>query len=220
MTAEQFHDALSLLPMELVEEADRRRQNPRKNPIPWGRYAGLAACLALLLGCTWLVHGMFHAGAKSTEAILADEAAPQMRENMAAGSVDTGTPAEVPEAEAAPEEGVPGLSLLAVVEVPICSDSSANYQSPPQVQVISQAEDMPVETEMPEGWFESHDLIAIFLTGYEGAPQPLEIRQEEDGWCIQFPASDEASDTAKNWYVLLESPKGQISPEQIQITHP
>lgn len=214
MTAEQFHDALSLLPMELVEEADRCRQQPKKRDIPWSRYAGLAACLVLLLGCSWLVHGMFHAGGKSAEAILTDEAAPQMRENVGAGSVDTAIPAE-----AAPEEGAPGLSLLAVLEAPISTESSTNYQSPPQVQVIAQAEEMPVDMDLPEGWFESYDLIAVFLTGYEEAPQPQDIWQEENLWYIQFPTPAEGAYEAKSWYILLEAPKGLLSPEQIQITN-
>lgn len=213
MTAEQFHDALSLLPMELVEEADRCRQSPKKKPIPWGRYAGLAACLVLLLGVSWLVNGILHAGGKSAEAIIADEAAPQMRENVGAGSVDTAIPAE-----AAPEEGAPGLSLLAVVEAPISADSSINYASPPQVQVIAQAADMPVETDLPEGWFDSHDLVAIFLQGYEEAPQPQEIWQEEDIWHVQFPAPAEGAYEAKSWYVLLEAPKGLLSSGQVHLT--
>lgn len=210
MTAEQFHDALSLLPIELVEEADHCRQQPN---IPWGRYVGLAACLVLLLGCSWLVHGMFHAGGKSAEAILADEAAPQMLENVGAGSMDTAIPAE-----AAPEEGTPGLSLLAVLEAPISTESSTNYQSPPQVQVIARGEELPMESDLPEDWFESCDLIAIFLPGYEEAPQPQDIWQEEDGWHLQFPAPAEGTYAAKSWYVLLEAPKGLLTPDQIQVT--
>lgn len=206
MTAEQFHDALSLLPMELVEEVDRRRQFPKKKPIPWGKYAGLAACLALLLGCSWVVNGIFHAGSKATEsalqegwdtgAIAADEAAP---------------------AEAAPAAGKPGLTFLAVAAAPVLTDSSINYQSPPQVQVISRVEDLPVAVDLPEGWFDSHDLVAIFLTGYAEVPQPLEILRDGDSWEILFPAA-EREDTAKDWYVLLEAPKDQISPEQVHLT--
>lgn len=218
MTAEQFHDALNLLPMELVEEADRRRQNPKKRDIPWSRYAGLAACLVLLLGCSWLVHGMFHAGGKSAESAVFRESAQEERDTGAI-ITDEAAPAEVPEMEEAPAAGEPGLSLVAVVEAPTPAESSVNYQSPPQVQVIAQAEEMPVETELPEGWFESRDLIAVFLTGYEEAPQPQKIWQEEDGWHLQFPTPAAGTYAAKSWYVLLEAPKGQISPDQIQIVY-
>ena len=209
MTAEQFHDALSLLPMELVEEVDRRRQSPRKKPIPWGRYVGIAACLVLLLGCSWLVNGMFHAGSKATESAL------QEAWDTDAITAEEAAPMEVP--EAAPAAGEPGLTFLAVAAAPVLTDSSINYQSPPQVQVISRVEDLPVAVDLPEGWFDSHDLVGIFLRGYAEAPQPLEICRDGDSWEILFPAA-EREDTAKDWYVLLEAPKGQISPEQVQVS--
>ena len=209
MTAEQFHDALSLLPMELVEEVDRRRQYPKKKPIPWGKYVGVAACLVLLLGCSWVVNGMFHAGSKATESALQEE------RDTGAIVADEAAPMEVP--EAAPAAGEPGLVFLTAVEEPVLADSSINYQSPPQVQVISQPEDLLVAADLPEGWFDSHDLVAIFLTGYAKAPQPLEILRDGDSWQVLFPAA-QVSDQAKCWYVLLEAPKGQISPEQVHLS--
>lgn len=209
MTAEQFHDAVSLLPMELVEEVDRRRQSPRKKSIPWGKYAGLAACLVLLLGCTWLVNGMFHAGSKATESAL------QEARDTDAITAEEAAPMEA--AEAAPAAGEPGLTFLAVAAAPVLTDSSINYQSPPQVQVISQAEDSPVTMDLPEGWFDSRDLVAIYLTGYAKAPQPLEILRDGDSWQIQFAAAG-VSDQAKDWYVLLEAPKGQLSPDQVRLS--
>lgn len=209
MTAEQFHDALSLLPMELVEEVDRRRQSPRKKPIPWGRYVGIAACLVLLLGCTWVVNGMFHAGSKATESAL--------QEDRDTGAITAAEAAPMEAAETAPAAGEPGLTLLVVMEAPVLTDSSINYQSLPQVRVISQAEDLPVTMDLPEGWLDSHDLVAIFLTGYAEGPQPLEITREGDSWEILFPAA-EREDAAKDWYVLLEAPKGQVSPDQVRLT--
>ena len=209
MTAEQFHDAVSLLPMELVEEVDRRRRVPGKKPIPWGKYMSLAACLVLLLGCTWVVNGMFHAGSKATESALQED------RDTGAIAADEAAPMEAP--EAAPAAGEPGLTFLAVAAAPVLADSSTNYQSPPQVQIISRAEDLPVAMDLPEGWFDTHDLLAIFLTGYAEAPHPLEILRDGDGWQVLFPAAEEEH-TAKDWYVLLEAPKGQISPEQVHLT--
>lgn len=50
MTAEQIHDALTLLPADLIAETDKKRtQKPRS--IPWKRYAAMAACFTLVLGC-------------------------------------------------------------------------------------------------------------------------------------------------------------------------
>lgn len=48
MTTEQLHDALTLLPADLVAAADQRRS--RKTPvIHWHRWAAMAACLALIV---------------------------------------------------------------------------------------------------------------------------------------------------------------------------
>ena len=209
MTAEQFHDALSLLPMELVEEVDRHRQYPKKKPIPWGRYAGLAACLVLLFGCAWVANGMFHAGSKATESAL--------QEDRDTGAITADEAAPMEAEEAAPAAGEPGLTFLAVAEDPVLADSSINYQSPPQVQIISRPKDLPVAMDLPEGWFDSHDLVAIFLIGYAEAPQPLEILREGDSWQISFAAAG-VSDQAKDWYVLLEASRGQISPDQVRLT--
>ena len=48
MTSEQFHDALTLLPEDLVARADEYRSR-KPTVIPLKRYAALAACFALLL---------------------------------------------------------------------------------------------------------------------------------------------------------------------------
>ena len=48
MTAEQFHDALTLLPEDLVARADRIRSRKRTR-IPWKSCAAIAACFAVLL---------------------------------------------------------------------------------------------------------------------------------------------------------------------------
>ena len=47
MTAETLHDALTLLPEDLVAETDQARQRPRV--IQWKRWAVMAACAALVL---------------------------------------------------------------------------------------------------------------------------------------------------------------------------
>ena len=50
MNAETLHDAIGLLPADLVSEADTlRTRKPRI--IPWKRYAALAACFALTVSC-------------------------------------------------------------------------------------------------------------------------------------------------------------------------
>ena len=69
------HDAISLLPGDLVAEADNRRTAP-KPVIPWKRYAAMAACLALFLGVGSRFIGQLAAGGAKKEAAVL-QAAPE-----------------------------------------------------------------------------------------------------------------------------------------------
>ena len=50
MTAEKLHDALNLLPSDLLAATDQLRTAPRAKIIPWKRLIPLAACFVLLIG--------------------------------------------------------------------------------------------------------------------------------------------------------------------------
>lgn len=56
MTADKFHDALTLLPSDLIAEADAVRSSKPK-VIPQRRYAAMAASLALVLLCGAILTG-------------------------------------------------------------------------------------------------------------------------------------------------------------------
>lgn len=62
MNAELLHDALNLLPGDLIAPVDALRAAPRKPKNAWLRYAALAACAALVLWCGMLASRMFSAG--------------------------------------------------------------------------------------------------------------------------------------------------------------
>ena len=55
MNAEQFHDALSSLPSDLIAETDALRSAPRVNGIAWRKWAALAACLVLVASSALVV---------------------------------------------------------------------------------------------------------------------------------------------------------------------
>ncbi len=95
MTAEKLHDAIGLLPSDLIEEADRRRQKgPR--PILWKRYAAMAACFLLVACCTWLTTRMMASGRATESAVKYEAAAPA-----------AAAPAEDPSFQEAPAEDIP-----------------------------------------------------------------------------------------------------------------
>lgn len=81
MTAQHIHDALTLLPADLIAEADKKRSHPPRI-IPWGRYAAMAACFALVLCSSWFCMKLF-APKGSTEAVMEAPAAAEPMEQEA-----------------------------------------------------------------------------------------------------------------------------------------
>lgn len=73
MTVEQLHDALTLLPGDLVAEADKRRRKKFDHKpcvIQWQRMAAMAACLALVIFAGRFCMTAF--GPKGSSAAMAD----------------------------------------------------------------------------------------------------------------------------------------------------
>ena len=97
MNAEQFHDALTLLPADLITAADQCRTAPQKRVIPWQRYAAMVACLALICCSLWWLD--LHRGQSSDAATQMESAAERF-----------GLP-ETPEANVNSESGKAAPSL-------------------------------------------------------------------------------------------------------------
>lgn len=114
MTAEKFHDALTLLPADLIAEADKMRSR-RPKVIQWKRYAAMAACLALMLYCGALLTGRIlpRMGKKAEQAAcemeaaaaapMENAAAADMAETQSAGTTVSGN-GSVSRAESTAEE--------------------------------------------------------------------------------------------------------------------
>ena len=83
MTAEQLHDALTLLPADLIAEADKARC-PKPKVLRWKPLAALAACFVLVLGSGWYLAEMGLMNMNSTTKLAAPEApaaaAPMLQE--------------------------------------------------------------------------------------------------------------------------------------------
>lgn len=100
MTAEKFHDALSLLPSDLIAEADACRSGKAAPKVIFRRrYAAMAACFLLILGSTWFASRLFVPKGATEAAMQAPAAAPMDAPAAAAPVYE-----EAPAAEAAPEE--------------------------------------------------------------------------------------------------------------------
>ena len=113
MTSQQIHDALTLLPADLIAEADRKRQQ-KPRIIPWKKYPATAACLALVLWGSSFYLMILGASGGSSKSVPAEAPAaeePMMQESQLSGNKSA--PAEAapkaPEAENA--NGTCGLPL-------------------------------------------------------------------------------------------------------------
>ena len=99
MTPEQLHDALGMLPGDLVAETDKLRRAPKKTVIAWRPLAAMAACFLLVLGCSLFL----------TSRDSAKEAAPEepMLAAPQAPALEKAESTMEEMADNAPEEGIP-----------------------------------------------------------------------------------------------------------------
>lgn len=105
MTVHDLHDALNLLPSDLVAATDKLRAVPKPKVVQWRRWVSLAAVLALVVGTGWVfqreILPAMGGGGKETAA-EAPAAMAQVPESGMTGA-DSAI-VEVPAAEAAPRE--------------------------------------------------------------------------------------------------------------------
>ena len=132
MTSEKLHDALSLLPADLVAETDALRTKPKKHQVHWQRWAAMAACLAVVLLAGTLFSRlfgrmgsskttaavdqfqMFVAEAPDRENAAPESAAPALGEAKADRPDDDHAPADEPESANGAETGSCGNTSVTV----------------------------------------------------------------------------------------------------------
>lgn len=151
MTAEKLHDALNLLPGDLIAAADKLRTQPRVIKIHWARWVSLAACLAVFVYGGWLLRSGFGKSTSSdtvmqmesaveTYAVAAEDATPAKAgtETRAAVSGDTkDAPAEVEAKEEALCELPTAADAAAQsVETPQNQNTTACYTGEPRITVL------------------------------------------------------------------------------------
>ena len=216
MTAEKLQDAISLLPSDLIAEADKKRC-AKPTRIPWKRYAAMAACFAVVLSCGLFAMRVF-APKGSTEKYAMDAAAPMAQEAPAAAA-----PMEEPAAEeAAPEypasNSVSGSGTTSAltkdnavisrsVETPLKPSTACFSSSTTTALVRSRAEldayladkdwiyDFTAFPEdYDESWFEDHDLLILVVhASHAGTPWTVtaieDVRGEDPmglDWFVYF----------------------------------
>ena len=214
MTAEQLHDALGLLPFDLIEEADNLRRSPKKKPFSLGRWTALAAAFVLVAGC-----GLFAlrtgllplAGGGRTESAMnkavMQECEPEAPAAAAPGILTDEEPAqeevEYSRNEAAePTHGAPPVDMESAVY--LRSDIPAVM-----VELLKNPEDAEKFcTDYDEAWFREQDLLLIALPGV-GSVSDISVGQggSSTHWQIRVTEEAPASDAL---LILIPVEKGHI----------
>lgn len=132
MTSEKLHDALNLLPADLVAGTDALRTKPKKHQVHWQRWAAMAACLAVVLLAGTLFSRLFGrmGSSKTTAAVdqfqmfvaetpdrenaAPESAAPALGEAKADRPDDDHAPADEPETTGGTEDGYCGNTSATV----------------------------------------------------------------------------------------------------------
>ena len=136
MTVHDLHDALNLLPGDLVAATDKLRTAPKSRVIQWRRWVSLAAVLALVIGTGWVfqreILPAMGGGSKETAA-EAPAAMAQVPESGMTGA-DSAI-VEVPAADAAPAEGSrTDVTAEPEEESALCIDHSHVFAEPAETQ--------------------------------------------------------------------------------------
>lgn len=128
MTVHELHDALNLLPGDLITAADRWRTAPNPKRIPWKRILPMAACLVLLLGAGLMLRReMLLSHIVMKEAVAEAPMAPApVEQEIAADEAKAEAPAaEVPAEDAMVSSSVTGSENS--MEEELCIDHSHRF---------------------------------------------------------------------------------------------
>lgn len=233
MTVEQLHDAIGLLPGDLLAETDRLRQAPRpQKRVLWKPVLAMAACLALVLtGWFWWFQPKGSTGGTADYAAL--QAAP------AAGAPENGAAAE--EAPVQAEEAAPFRSESMVTNSQpfpdwVSSPRLTGEAGEPEAVLLQSPQDwQDYQTQMgeqfdlteldswlsalDESWFEGQDLALIRVEQIPAGTQPqiTAITQEAGTLTVEIPRYDVSGD-GTCWHILVAVEKGSLdSGDQISL---
>lgn len=235
MTTAQLHDAIGLLPVDLIAETDclRCRKQPR---LSWQRYAAMAAAAVLVI-CGGVISWRLLPGSKTA-------AAPEAAQFAAASATvaDEALPgAQAPMADAAgADNGSPNLATAASLAVHYAATpelTEAAQTQPTYVALMTSLEDWQTYRQQQEGsydltqldtvmdsrdetYFEYQDLVLIRLDASASAGPAVQNMVWEEGsleiYLNSTAPEEEAAQTC--WHIALDVEKGALADaDQIQL---
>ena len=221
MTGEQFHDALTLLPEDLIARADAVRSRKPKT-LHWRRYASLAACCALLVLCGVLYQNQpaKTASNEMTKTFSAADSAPEMAQAPASG-----------------DQGAMGaeIAVPSCLEVPNLPDKAKDAAFP-AVHLFDNREALEEGlSEMGESWdisglemacegfdehfFASQDLLLIFSQDVTGVCEVQDITWQANGCTVKIAVYPDGREDTTNYAALIPTQKGEIFPGNVAVVY-
>ena len=105
MTPEQLHDALGMLPADLIAETDKLRNRPVRKVLYWKKTLAAAACFLLIVGCGLFAMNSILPAGVGNKAVITEEA--MLAAPMAPAMDDSANSVFDDFTDNAPEEGIP-----------------------------------------------------------------------------------------------------------------
>lgn len=239
MTAEQLHDALGMLPSDLITQTDMRRNQRVKPVIHWHRWVSMAACMVLILGCSLIFAGKIVPGMGG----MTESAADCVPQEPAALMEESCLEAPAAPAENSLTDNAPADASARMEEALFCE----SFQTPGAVDSIPAITVIRSRAELEqywqtygsfcdftamrsgcdsyeEAWFASNDLllIPVFAKSAETQWEITHFTQwDENGWewAISYAFHTIAEeDGLVGFHLLTGVEKGLISPEDEILT--
>lgn len=209
MTGEQFHDVLTLLPEDLVAQADKIGSRKPKI-IRWKQHAAIAACLAVLVPSAVFVHTLRQESASTG----------MVAETFAATKQEAADAAEAPRIEAAHGSARP----YPCVETPSQPNAAAIDCS---AAIVTDAAELEAYFgEMGEfyqldalqdacdaydaDWFASYDLLLIPADGVSGTCAVTDVSCQGESCTVAITISEESA-APTNYRAAVPVEKGAVT---------
>lgn len=235
MTTAQLHDAIGLLPVDLIAETDCLRCRKQQR-LHWQRYAAMAAAAVLVI-CGGVISWRLLPGSKTA-------AAPEAAQFAAASATvaDEALPgAQAPMADAAgADNGSPNLATAASLAVHYAATpalTEAAQTQPTYVALMTSLEDWQTYRQQQEGsydltqldtvmdsrdetYFEYQDLVLIRLNApTSDGPAVENMVWEEGSLEIHLNNTATQEDAVQScWHIALDVEKGALADaDQIQL---
>ena len=221
MTGEQFHDALTLLPEDLIARADEVRIRKPKI-IHWRRYASLAACCALLVLCGVLYQNrpVKTASNEIIKACSPADSAPEMAQAPASGdlgAMDAGIAApqclEIPDlSNGAEDAAFPTVSLF--------DNREALEEGLSEMGEFWDISGLEMACEgFDDSFFNSQDLLLIFSQDVTGACEVQDIAWTQNGCTVKIAVHPGGREDTTNYVALIPTQKGEIFPGNVTVVY-